>query len=66
MITASDTKMLYCGGLIKIRAAKKDIVDAVSYTHLALPTELSFCKKKNAQAIRLYWKCPAETNQSKD
>ena len=27
MITASDTKMLYCGGLIKIRAAKKDIVD---------------------------------------
>lgn len=27
MVTASDTKMLYCGGLIKIRATKKDVVD---------------------------------------
>ena len=27
MITALDTKMLYCGGLIKIRALKKEIVD---------------------------------------
>lgn len=27
MITSSDTKMLYCGGLIKIRATKKNIVD---------------------------------------
>lgn len=27
MITVLDTKMLYCGGLIKIRALKKEIVD---------------------------------------
>lgn len=27
IITSSDTKMLYCGGLIKIRATRKDIVD---------------------------------------
>ena len=27
IITSSDTKILYCGGLIKIRATRKDIVD---------------------------------------
>lgn len=28
MITEADTKMLYCGGLIKIRVLKPDIIDS--------------------------------------
>ena len=45
-----------------------DKFDMISGTNglLGAATELLFCKKKNAQVIRQYWKCPAETNQSKD
>ena len=32
----------------------------------ALPTELLFCKRKNAPEILRYWKCQAEISRSKD